>query len=184
MSWGPWLSQPRELTIFQRPRILIREITAKPPRRIFAAYEDGDFLSNKSVITILHPDDDTVSLKALLGIINSRVISFFYQGRAVKGARKLFPKIVINNLREFPVPTKLVDKSLVAHVERMLKLHADLAAAKSPDAQTHLQRDIAATDRAIDQLVYQLYGLTAEEIALVEAATAPATSAPKTELAP
>ena len=38
---------------------------------------------------------------------------------------------------------------------------------------TDLHRDIAATDRAIDQLVYQLYGLTAEEIALVEAATAP-----------
>lgn len=55
----------------------------------------------------------------------------------------------------------------------MLKLHEDLAAAKSPDAQTRLERDIAATDRAIDQLVYQLYDLTAAEIALVEAATAP-----------
>jgi hypothetical protein len=53
-------------------------------------------------------------------------------------------------------------------------------AAKSSDAQTHLQRDIVATDRAIDQLVYELYGLTAEEIALVEAATA----APTTESAP
>lgn len=173
MSWGPWLSQPRELTIFQRPRILIREITAKPPRRILATYADDDFLSNKSVITVLHPADDTVSLKALLGIINSKVISFFYQGRAVKGARKLFPKIVINNLREFPVPKNLADKSLVAHVERMLKLHEDLAKAKTPDAQTQLQRAIAATDAAIDQLVYQLYDLTPEEIALVEAATAP-----------
>ncbi|MBC7924655.1 MAG: hypothetical protein H7039_03275, partial [Bryobacteraceae bacterium] len=62
--------------------------------------------------------------------------------------------------------------------ERMLKLHADLTGAKSPEAQTHLQRDIAATDRAIDQLVYQLYGLTAEEIALVEAATAPIVVSP------
>jgi hypothetical protein len=31
-----------------------------------------------------------------------------------------------------------------------------------------LERQIAATDREIDQLVYQLYGLTAEEIAIVE----------------
>ena len=60
----------------------------------------------------------------------------------------------------------------------MLKLHADLAAAKSPDAQTRLQREIAATDRAIDQLVYQLYELTPEEIALVEQATAPAAAPP------
>lgn len=36
-----------------------------------------------------------------------------------------------------------------------------------------LQRDIAATDRAIDTIVYQLYGLTAEEITLIEQATAP-----------
>jgi len=47
-----------------------------------------------------------------------------------------------------------------------------LPAAKSPDAQTRLQREIAATDRALDQLVYQLYELTPEEIALVEQATA------------
>lgn len=60
------------------------------------------------------------------------------------------------------------------------KLQADLAAAKSPAAQTHLARDIAATDRAIDQLIYQFYGLTAEEIALVEATTA----APATKSAP
>jgi hypothetical protein len=56
------------------------------------------------------------------------------------------------------------------------------AAAKSPDAQTHLQRDIAATDRAIDQLVYQLYDLTPAEIALVEQATSPVVAAP--EVAP
>lgn len=62
----------------------------------------------------------------------------------------------------------------------MLKLHADLGAAKSSAAHTHLQRDIAATDRAIDQLVYQLYGLTADEIAIVESATSPAVAQSET----
>jgi len=38
-------------------------------------------------------------------------------------------------------------------------------------SQTVIQRQIEATDRQIDQLVYELYGLTNEEIALVEAAT-------------
>lgn len=71
-----------------------------------------------------------------------------------------------------------------AHVERILGLQNSLAAAKSPDAQTHLHRDLAATDRAIDQLVYQLYGLTPEEIALVEQApAAPAAKMPE-ELEP
>ena len=61
----------------------------------------------------------------------------------------------------------------------MLKLHEELASAKLPDDQIRLKRDIAATDRAIDGLVYALYGLTPAEIALVEAATTP--PAPKSK---
>ncbi len=36
--------------------------------------------------------------------------------------------------------------------------------------RTLIERRIEATDRAIDRLVYELYGLTAEEIAIVEGA--------------
>jgi hypothetical protein len=83
-------------------------------------------------------------------------------------------------IRKFLIPklnasdAKSTQSALITFVERILKLHEELPAAKSPDTHTRLQREIAATDRAIDQLVYQLYELTPEEIALVEAATAPA----------
>jgi hypothetical protein len=43
-----------------------------------------------------------------------------------------------------------------------------LAAANTPDAQARLQRQIDATDRQIDRLVHELYGLTDEEIGIVE----------------
>ena len=43
-----------------------------------------------------------------------------------------------------------------------------LAAAKSAAQKAIVQRQIDATDRQIDQLVYQLYGLTDEEVALIE----------------
>ena len=42
---------------------------------------------------------------------------------------------------------------------------------KTPHSQTALQRQIAATDSQIDALVYDLYALTPEEIALVEQST-------------
>ena len=60
---------------------------------------------------------------------------------------------------------------LVTHVEKMLALYQQLAAAKTPQDTTLLQRQIAATDKQVDQLVYALYGLTDEEIALVEGAS-------------
>jgi predicted nucleic acid-binding Zn-ribbon protein len=49
----------------------------------------------------------------------------------------------------------------------MLDLHRKLAAAKNPNDKTNLQREIEATDRQIDQLVYELYGLAEEEIEIV-----------------
>jgi hypothetical protein len=46
------------------------------------------------------------------------------------------------------------------------------AASRIPDAevQTRLRHQIDATDRQIDQLVYELYGLTVDEIRTVEEA--------------
>jgi hypothetical protein len=59
---------------------------------------------------------------------------------------------------------------MVALVESMLALHKRLAAANTGHEKTALQRQIDATDSQIDQLVYELYGLTDAEIAVVETA--------------
>jgi hypothetical protein len=61
---------------------------------------------------------------------------------------------------------------MVKLVDSMLRLHKQIAAAKSAAQKTIFQRQIDATDAEIDALVYDLYGLTAEEIALVEGASA------------
>jgi len=57
---------------------------------------------------------------------------------------------------------------VVGLVETMLKLHKDLPKAKTPHEQEFLHRQIAATDNAIDALVYELHGLTKEEIRIVQ----------------
>jgi type II restriction/modification system DNA methylase subunit YeeA len=57
---------------------------------------------------------------------------------------------------------------MVALVENMLKLHKDLAKAKSQAKKDAVQSEIKATDKEIDALVYELYGLTEEEIQIVE----------------
>ncbi len=57
---------------------------------------------------------------------------------------------------------------MVGLVETMLKLHKDLPKAKTPHEQESLQRQVAATDKAIDALVYELYGLTEKEVQVVE----------------
>jgi len=57
---------------------------------------------------------------------------------------------------------------IVQLVEQMLDLHKHLVEARTGHDTTIIQRQIDATDRQIDRLVYELYGLTEEEIAVVE----------------
>ena len=57
---------------------------------------------------------------------------------------------------------------MVALVERMLDLQRQLSAAHTPSEHTRLQRQVEATNHQIDALVYELYGLTEEEVRLVE----------------
>ena len=58
--------------------------------------------------------------------------------------------------------------AMVSLVENMLDLNKRLSESKTGHEKTLLSRQIEATDRQIDRLVYELYGLTEEEIAVVE----------------
>ncbi len=55
---------------------------------------------------------------------------------------------------------------MVSLVERMLALHKQ--SPRSPQEQEMVKREIESTDRGIDRLVYELYGLSEEEIRIVE----------------
>ena len=57
---------------------------------------------------------------------------------------------------------------MVQLVETMLKVKAQVSAAKTESDRTYLEDKCTGLDRQIDQLVYELYGLTPEEIAVVE----------------
>jgi len=174
MQYGPWLAQPRSIGIFTRPRVLLREITGKLPYCLSTVFTYEAYLNNKSVLNILHEDDSAEALKCLCAVLNSRLTSLYYKQRAVKSTRRFFPKVVIRNLREFPFPAEISDREkakLVELVDDMLGACCDLQSAKTDHDRSFIQRQIAATDKQINQLVYELYGLTDEEIRIVEEAT-------------
>jgi hypothetical protein len=87
---------------------------------------------------------------------------YFHNGlpynRAGHGPKPLviFQRLMFENKPQFVL-------DLVSRVEPQ-------RTARLPDEQERLQHRIAATDRAIDTLIYQLYNLTPEEITIVEAA--------------
>ena len=89
---------------FKDSRILVREITNPS---IYAGYIDEEAYNDPSII-IVHSKDSDFSLMALLGILNSKLATFFhfnYSPKAIKGA---FPKILVQDIKQFPIKEKLM----------------------------------------------------------------------------
>jgi len=93
-----------------------------------------------------------------------------------KMVAKSFPRISVRDLRKLPIRTinfnrpsdKADHDQMVNLVNQMLGLNKRLAEVKTPQVKNVLKRQIEATDRQIDELVYNLYGLTEDEIKIVE----------------
>ncbi len=110
-----------------------------------------------------------------LGILNSGVFWFFIKNTstALRGdAYRLIPEFI----EPFPIPkidfTNPAEKKkhdeIIKHVETNLELNRDLQKAKLATQQEQIKQRITYTDKKIDALVYELYGLTEEEIKVVE----------------
>ena len=115
----------------------------------------------------------------LLGILNSRLFWFAISNISIPfgiRAGEYRYRLIYQYMEKVPIRaidhSDRADKSrhdrMVKLVETMLALHEKLSAARTADDKTLIQRQIDATDAQIDRLVYDLYGLTEAEIALVE----------------
>jgi type I restriction-modification system DNA methylase subunit len=151
-------------------KLLTRQIGRTP---VFALDRQGFDCLNTIFMVNVH--DVGYKPEYLIGVLNSKLLAYLWLERFYD-KRGTFPKIKGTYLKLLPI-RKLnhnnkrdcaSQDSMVSLVNKMLALHQQLAAAKTPQDTTLLQRQIAATDKQIDQLVYTLYGLTDDEIALVE----------------
>lgn len=163
------IAASKPLRFFKGPRLLLRQLLSRK-FRLQAVFADEEFLTNQSMQSLVANTD--VDIRAVLAILNSRIVSWYFCQVNTVARRDDFPKTIIKQTRDLPFPT-LKAKSVqhdkaVNLIDEMLALHRDQAAAQSPHEKDALAKQITATDRQIDALVYQLYGLTPDEIALVE----------------
>jgi len=119
--------------------------------------------------------EEKMSYYFLLGILNSKLSTFYirkisstFRGGYIALNRQYIEQLPIRTINfSDPADVTRHDK-MVTLVERMLDLNKQLPEARTDQEQTFTQRRIAATDKEIDDLVYELYGLTEEERKIVE----------------
>jgi len=173
LCWCPELAGYRASSL-EVPKITVQYIRKLSlPRRIIAALDtEGTYypLNNYSYVTL---EKGAYSLKYILGVLNSSLLNFYFANTFIDY------NIKPTYLQQLPIRTINFDNSadIVCHdrivevVERMLELHNQLAVTKTNHEKTAIQRQIDATDKQMDQLVYELYALTEKEIRIVEEAT-------------
>ena len=129
-------------------------------------------------VNVFVPADTTRErLDYVCGLLNSRLMWKWYQHHAKR--RGVGLEINVNVLARTPIrridfsdrADKARHERMAALVGRMLSLHKQLESAATAHRKTLIQRRIDAVDRQLDRLVYELYELTDEEIAIVEEAT-------------
>lgn len=237
ISYGEWLAEPRKIEYFNSPKIVIREIINP---RIFASYIEEPAVVKNIAAVIINKNKD-YPIKFLLGLINSKLLTFYVNEQSPKSNNKSYPSFNSRLLKEIPIPIctsieknkviiktedlitfiqeqvehsnkfqkylkqkfqleklskklqnwhelefgdfiKELNKAIKANNKLRIKegLEETLILTKKDEfewldlfeenkqkAQV-LQTQINQTDAEIDAMVYELYGLTEDEIAIVE----------------
>ncbi|HET9137703.1 MAG TPA: DNA methyltransferase [Candidatus Kapabacteria bacterium] len=150
-------------------RVMMKRI-ATYPVAIFAS----NLLFSFNTVYVLY-DVKQFSPKFLTGFLNSNLIRFVYENLFNIGMN-LTSQITIEYLKQIPI--RNLDLSNVADkqkhdtisklVDQMLETKKQLANSKRESEQAQLKRKCEYLDNEIDKLVYELYGLTEEEIKIVE----------------
>lgn len=174
ISYGPWLGAPREQRFFKQKRILVKQIIDWSSKRIWAALTDEELYNTQNAFNLLAKPGWT--LEYVLGILNSRLMTYYHRKKYLDEFKMRFQKLLIKDCRRFPIRpidfTKSDDAKrhadMLSFAEQMIDAKKKLAVAKTDNDRDYFSSKCESLDRQIDALVYELYGLTAVEVQLIE----------------
>jgi hypothetical protein len=148
----------RKKEIFCGEKILIR----KTSDSIIASYDTDSYYFDSLAYGVQVKSSVDISILYILGLLNSNFINWFHDNLS-NNKGKIFAKVLKENLDKLPIVYELTEKFKI-HQGKIINLVDQILTAKKSDPKA----DTTALEKAIDQLVYQLYGLTEEEIKIVE----------------
>lgn len=164
VDYGEWLAAPRNPKIWEaNEKIIVRQTGD----RIIATIIGKDIICRKNLHIVI---SNKLDHKFILGILNSKLTDFYYQqinperGEALAEVKK-------NHIEQLPIPKDISDKQqseIVKLVEQLLQFNKELQAVTLADKKDQLQNRISFSEDKINQIIYDLYDLTEEEIKILE----------------
>ena len=167
IKYGEWLAAPRAKVKWDiEYKIFMRQTGDS----LIATIDENQYLCLKNMHVLVPKTEYENSTKYFLGLINSKLMNWYYQtlnpekGEALAEVKKY-------NVANLPIKyseDKQIHDQLIKLVDEILDLNEQKKTASEYQIQRILQPQIDDIDKAIDKLVYDLYGLTDEEIQIVK----------------
>ena len=158
--------------VILQPKLLMRQTGDS----LVATFDDNGYYHLNNLHSIVLKDKN-YGLKYVLGVLNSKALNYYYHAISLESGRTM-AQTDIETIELLPIRTidfdnpteKKMHDDLVALVDKMLKLNKRLAPIRNTPCndRDELLREINRTDNEIDNLVYDLYGLTEKEREIVE----------------
>ena len=149
IKYGDNLAEPRRLTNFKEPRILVRQIPSKSVYSINGVFTQKNIINDLNSMVI---EDININPLTLLGVINSKVETLWFLMHFDKFQRRLFPQFKVNELAQFPVPNMNIKEQ--NEIANKVSVIMDKAESK---------QDYSRENSEVDELVMEAYGLTERE---------------------
>ncbi len=161
LSYGDWLAEPRTPEFFFNPKIVLRKILGK---KLFGSLIDEPIAIDQSIYICIEKNNDIEVLKQVLGVLISSIGAWYLKNKH-SIFDNLYPWYTKKQLDAFPLK---ISPDLSILVDQMLQTQKDSHNAKSEADKKLYEQKISMIDKKIDELVYKLYGLTEDEIRIVE----------------
>ncbi|MGB7531663.1 MAG: Eco57I restriction-modification methylase domain-containing protein [Halobacteriota archaeon] len=164
---------PKNLTLFCKPKIMTTVLSGF---NSFTLDDKGIFYfvggGNAGVYGIQLEDES--EYKYILGLLNSKLLNWYHHKISLRCYQTAY-SYGKRFIEQLPVPTidfsnpteKEQHDKLVALVDNMLELQKKYHDARMERDKELYERQIRIVDTQIDRLVYDLYGLTEEEVKVV-----------------
>ncbi len=152
---------------YARDKLLVR----RTGDHVLAAVDREQRYASNNFFIVFPKQECDLHMDGLCALLNSPFMTWYFRTVEPRQGR-VFAELKIKHLVVFPLPAAIMEHlgcQTLNHLgEQRAELAIQLAAAKAPHDKTVHQARIDATERRIDRLVYDLYGLTEEDNRMVE----------------
>lgn len=151
-SWFRYI-YPKNLTLFDKPKLICPDICLGGN---YAHDKRGEFYDTTTLYGYIKNESIEISYEYFLGLLNSNLVWYFLRNTGTVLANNYF-RFMPRYVNEIPIyqPTKFQEQKIFTLVKVIYE-------------QKSRNKDTAVLEHQIDNLVYRLYGLTYEEVKVID----------------